>query len=810
MSGLNSNFHMGGGGNTINDTGGTESLERKEASLRLSSAKLSLGCFMMSDFDVHAHVALIVHELASALLTLTEEQHTEIVAVMRRFYMCHIVRDHEDLLLSFESLTKDVDSLEKCIPPDFKNVDYYIQFVQRRFGSESPYFKTFKEILSIQIEGEMNLQDFYGVVCFLFRDQVDIIKEFQCYGFNFLKAQQMAISNGGVSVTLVDIPATVTSLKLRRYSNSMVESNQSKLGLRFASPDTITSAIVIFQDALGAQRAVLASPILLDGHGVHVSELNSSVAGESVAEEDIGRHGRHVPSGIGNAIASSGLEGFSVDIQDYTNEFETRLLSRFGAACERKDTLSMSAYVQILTTFHRGVSAIQQYILTRPMLMDAEVMNVDAILGAGDLILQVSPSNVSRGLALLYKEISESVLKEATTIMLGFPSPDIVMKILVQLVLEFRIISLLNKLLVKPSLVNLPPVAQGGVLSYLRILEVAYKKTTEKTGELARNLQAVGCGDLGLEGNAILTMAFFYGDIQNVLLKVYFDNYPLHEQASLRQLFQAKMEELCAENHTESSGTIGGSRGVLDPFSEHQISLLVVTEFVRWNEEAIARCSLFSSEPATLASNVKAVFTCLLAHVGQYITEGIERARVILNEAVAAREIIVVGTSVSRKEEAAIAASASAAESSFKSFMDVVKRCASSVGIVKQYFKNSISQLLLPVDGAHFASLEEMAAAVSRAEVAAYEGLQQCVETLMAEAERLLSASQIPPDYLPPEDGMVPDLRVVCCTNYCLGIGSHTHLTPDYSNCQTVLCQPTVVKLDSLRDAHSGERERLR
>lgn len=60
---------------------------------------------MMSDFDVHAHVALIVHELASALLTLTEEQHTEIVAVMRRFYVTRrCVISLEIMKISFSPL----------------------------------------------------------------------------------------------------------------------------------------------------------------------------------------------------------------------------------------------------------------------------------------------------------------------------------------------------------------------------------------------------------------------------------------------------------------------------------------------------------------------------------------------------------------------------------------------------------------------------------------------------------------------------------------------------------------------------------
>ena len=107
-------------------------------------------------------------------------------------------------------------------------------------------------------------------------------------------------------------------------------------------------------------------------------------------------------------------------------------------------------------------------------------------------------------------------------------------------------------------------------------------------------------------------------------------------------------------------------------------------------------------------------------------------------------------------------AAAAAGESSFRSFMVAVQRSGSSVAIIQQvrwgalnfyryffltikrnlgtemigslqYFANSISRLLLPVDGAHAASCEEMATAMSSAEAAAYKGLQQCIETVMAE-----------------------------------------------------------------------------
>lgn len=58
------------------------------------------------------------------------------------------------------------------------------------------------------------------------------------------------------------------------------------------------------------------------------------------------------------------------------------------------------------------------------------------------------------------------------------------------------------------------------------------------------------------------------------------------------------MAELRAESQqsADSSGTIGRSKGASVASSHQQISVTVVTEFVRWNEEAISRCSLFSSQ----------------------------------------------------------------------------------------------------------------------------------------------------------------------------------------------------------------------
>lgn len=201
--------------------------------------------------------------------------------------------------------------------------------------------------------------------------------------------------------------------------------------------------------------------------------------------------------------------------------------------------------------------------------------------------------------------------------------------------------------------------------------------------------------------------------------------------------------------------------------SQHQMSVTVVSDFVHWNEEAISRCTLFSSQQATLVANVRAVFTCLLKQVSQYLTEGLERAREGLTDAAASRERFVLGTSVGRRVAGVTSigeSAAAAGESSFKTFMLALQQCGSSVVILQQYFANSISQLLLPVDGAHAATCEEMASAMSSAEAAAYKGLQLCVETLMAEVDRLQSAEQKATDFRSSDDGIGPDHRP---TNAC-------------------------------------------
>lgn len=217
----------------------------------------------------------------------------------------------------------------------------------------------------------------------------------------------------------------------------------------------------------------------------------------SFAEEDVGRQGIGAQSASGNATASRGLEVAVGNLQEYCNELENRLLQKFDAASQRRELSTMAECAKILSQFNRGSSAMQHYVATRPMFIDVEIMNADNRLVLGEEGSPPSPTDVARGLSTLYKEIADTVRKESSTIMAVFPSPNEVMSILVQRVLEQRVTSLLDKLLPKPSLVHPPPLEDGGLLAYLRMLAVAY----ERTQELARNLRAVGCGDLDVEGN---------------------------------------------------------------------------------------------------------------------------------------------------------------------------------------------------------------------------------------------------------------------------------------------------------------------
>ncbi|GBG59446.1 hypothetical protein CBR_g38471 [Chara braunii] len=505
----------------------------------------------------------------------------------------------------------------------------------------------------------------------------------------------------------------------------------------------------------------------------------------------------------GAVTAGVGLEVAAANLQEYCNELENRLLDRFAEAARNRDLKTMAECGKILSQFNRGSSAMQRYVTSRPMFLDPAVRTADAMLALSDINMwgvrvptpeggseaekkgsrgslsgssvdgeskkagnrsglttpaetdkrmrrgsltggTIMPTLPCNGLGQLYADIIETVKMEAKTIKAVFPSPNAVMALLVQRVLEERVAAVIDRILVKPSLANPPPVEQGGLLTYLRTLAAAYDKSIA----LAKELQSLGCGDLDAVG------------IVDTLFSEHREQFPIVEQASLDLLFHTKLEEVKSAVG-ESSPAEGGAKVKAAAYTPMLAG--VVTEFVRWNEEAVARCMLITPQPMHLAHNVKTVFSCLLRQVSQYTTDGLQRAQDALNEAGALRERFTIGTSVSRRVAAAAAAAAEAAaaagESSVRGFLVAVQRATTNVAMLQQHFLSTIARLLLPVEGAHAACCEEMASGMSRAEERALSGLRLCLDTVLAEVERVLNAEQKVSEFRPTEDGNPPDHR---------------------------------------------------
>eukprot|EP00271_Cylindrocystis_brebissonii_P012665 TRINITY_DN3160_c0_g1_i1.p1 TRINITY_DN3160_c0_g1~~TRINITY_DN3160_c0_g1_i1.p1 ORF type:complete len:828 (+),score=228.71 TRINITY_DN3160_c0_g1_i1:254-2737(+) len=458
-----------------------------------------------------------------------------------------------------------------------------------------------------------------------------------------------------------------------------------------------------------------------------------------------------------SAQTPPGLEVAVANLQEYCSDLENKLLTKFDLASQRREFAKMAECAKILEQFQRGTQAIHRYVATRPMFLDVEVIQSDLRLAMGETTISSlqTTANPAKGLAILYKEIMETMQTEATTVATVFPSPRPVMKLLAQRVMMQRVQNVLDVMLAKPSLDDPPPVEQGGILQYLRTLAAAY----EKTMDLAREIRNVGCGELDVEALA-----------QRELFQDHLVDYPELEQKSLMQLFHAKYLEANQQGTAELVAgpppTAPGGRGRTadkQAAAQQQINFGVVGDCVRWNEEAIARCKLLTPEPLELVETVQAVFGVLLDQVSVYTMLGLERAHKALNEAAALRDKFSIGTNVSRRVAAAAAQAAeSAAQAGFqgiRTFLAAVKRASSHVAAVHAHFVNTVARLLLPVDGAQSRTLDELQQKMADAEAMALKGLETCIEAAMAEVERLLTSEQKAVEFKPTEEGGQADHR---------------------------------------------------
>ncbi|CAI7890242.1 unnamed protein product [Closterium sp. NIES-54] len=516
----------------------------------------------------------------------------------------------------------------------------------------------------------------------------------------------------------------------------------------------------------------------------------------ALAEED--EDAREVVPGEGRKggpSASPGLEVAVDNLHEYCNDLENKLLQKFDAASAKKDLKSMADCAKTLEQFQQGSRAIHRYVTTRPMFMDVEKMRNDIRIATGEtgssIANVIGPVNPTRGLGNLYKQIYDTMEEEQQTVEQVFPNPKAVMAILTQRVLEQRVHNVLIEILKTPNIDNPPPLKQGGLLTYLRTLALSY----EKTVDLSKRLQDLGCGDLDIQG----TVEGIFAEHKDKYLEV--------EQRSLMQQF----EEKCESEYQQQQAAAGPG---LDPASAAAAaaaagspgnlvrqrttpSLLppgaggigVVADCVQWNKDAIERCRVLVPEPALLVESVTVIFNVLLDQMGEYTLSALETASKALAEAAALREKFSIGTAVSRRVAQAAAAAAEqaalAGEQSIRTFFIAVKRATATVSTVQQYFQGTISELLMAVDGAHGKCVEEMTRKLGEAEAVVLRGMQVCIDTSVGEVERLLAAEQKPTEFRPPEDGTLPDHRP---TTACIKVKAYLERIVDAA--QTALEGP--------------------
>ncbi|KAJ4960895.1 hypothetical protein NE237_020805 [Protea cynaroides] len=156
----------------------------------------------------------------------------------------------------------------------------------------------------------------------------------------------------------------------------------------FEASDILRNAILACQSAY-SQRVTANQTIDLIKYLMDFGAEAASVAQKfrAFAEEDIGRQGIVVPSAVGNATASKGLEVAVANLQDCCNELEIRLLARFDVASQRRKLATMaeyakkisqtrSSFLEIRRLTRRHKNLIENYRLWVVVILDVEDENV--------------------------------------------------------------------------------------------------------------------------------------------------------------------------------------------------------------------------------------------------------------------------------------------------------------------------------------------------------------------------------------------------------------------------------------------------
>jgi hypothetical protein len=194
-------------------------------------------------------------------------------------------------------------------------------------------------------------------------------------------------------------------------------------------------------------------------------------------------------AGSGLASCARALE----QLQAFSNGLENRLVARFDAGQQAKDTAAMAQAAALMTAFNGGAAAVARFVATRPMFLTlgpgadgdtSQAARPDSEAAACDAAAQAV-----RSLGAQFKELLRGAKEEAGLVSAVFPAPGAAVATRVQRLLEQRVRGALDAAM--DAMPGGPEASAPARLGRLLLLAGAYERTSELADRLA---QLPGCG----------------------------------------------------------------------------------------------------------------------------------------------------------------------------------------------------------------------------------------------------------------------------------------------------------------------------
>ena len=148
---------------------------------------------------------------------------------------------------------------------------------------------------------------------------------------------------------------------------------------------------------------------------------------------------------LAEAGAGSGLASCArarEQLQAFATSLETRLVARFDAGQQARDTAAMAQAAALLTSFNGGAAAVARFVATRPMFLTlgpGDGASSQAARPETEAAACDAAAAAVRSLGAQFKELLRGAKEEAGLVAAVFPSPGAAMATLVQRLLEQRV-----------------------------------------------------------------------------------------------------------------------------------------------------------------------------------------------------------------------------------------------------------------------------------------------------------------------------------------------------------------------------------